>query len=173
MVPRRRCKSERTGQEKIHNRVHTDCLLALLAAYPACLQLRDKAMKVSDTRGFGCRTWRLSPIMQDIFARRHVCYVPYQQLYSTLFSFFYPLRFMLLRLEPSATFTAYKVISTKSWDKLRGRQHSCARVGGRKGGRKAWSQGRCNSLHQVLSAPSHAQRSSHEFFPLPLSPSAI
>lgn len=25
VVPRKRCKSERTGQEKVHNRVHTDC----------------------------------------------------------------------------------------------------------------------------------------------------
>ncbi len=93
-------------KKRSHNRVHTDCLLALLAAYPAaCLQLRDKAMKVSDTRGFGCRTWRLSPSCKtsspDVMSV--VCDI---NKFIQPLLIFYPLRFMLLRLEPSATFTA-------------------------------------------------------------------
>lgn len=86
VVPRSRCKVRAHGTKKIKGPIIAYIQTAflrslLLAAYPAaCLQLRDKAMKASDTRGFGCRTWRLSPSCKSSSPRRHVCRLRYQQV---------------------------------------------------------------------------------------------
>lgn len=110
------------GTRKGPNRVHTDCLLALLAAYSAaCLQLRDKAMKVSDIRGLlpSCKTSSpdVMSVVGDIKMFIQFLRVPYT------------LQFMLLRLDASAIFTNYHCRIYRSWGKLRGRQHSCAGAG--------------------------------------------
>lgn len=122
-------QSARDKKRSIIAYIQTACLLALLAAYPAaCLQLRDKAMKVSDTRGFGCRTWRLSqscktssPDVMSVVGDINMFIQPLLILYMLLF--------VLLGSEPSAIITAYYAISTGAGGKLRGRQNSCAGAG--------------------------------------------
>lgn len=100
-------QSARDKKRSIIAYTQTACLLALLAAYPAaCLQLRDKAMKVSDTRGFGCRTWRLSPSCKTS-SHDVMSVVDDINMFLQPLLILYILQFVLLGLGPSACITAY------------------------------------------------------------------
>lgn len=160
-------QSARDKKRPIIAYTQTACLLALLAAYPVvCLQLRDKAMKVSDTRGFGCRTWRLSPSCKTS-SPDVISVVGDINMFIQPLLILYTLQFVLLGLESSAIITACYAMSTGAWGQVTGIR--ALALG--KSGRKASWRGACNSLHQLSSARSRAQRSSDEFLPLSLFPS--
>lgn len=75
--------------------------------------------------------------MQDIFARRHVCPVRYQPVYSTS-SHSLPFTIHVaqdLNCRPHSLPHCLQGHIYQSLDKLRGRQHSCTRARGRNGGK--------------------------------------